>query len=83
MAQANAFQQEFPKTQIFGTPEQCVAAIRELRQVMNPSQFIGVFKYGSLPNDLAVRSTELFASQVMPVIRADDATAQEQPAAAL
>ena len=81
--QANAFQQEFAKTQIFGTPEQCVAAIRELRQAMNPSQFVGVFKYGSLPNDLAVRSTELFASQVMPAIRADGATAQEQSAAAL
>ncbi len=81
--QANAFQQEFTKTQIFGTPEQCIAAIRELRQFVNPDQFVGVFKYGSMPNDVAVRSTELFASQVMPAIRADDAAAQEQPTAAL
>ena len=81
--QANAFQEEFTKTQIFGTPEQCIDAIRELREFVNPDQFVGVFKYGSMPNDVAVRSTQLFASKVMPVIRADDAKAQDQPAAAL
>ena len=80
--QANIFQEEFAKTQIFGTPEQCIAAIRELRQCVNPDQFVGVFKYGSMPNDVAVRSTQLFASEVMPVIRADDAAEQDQPAAA-
>ena len=82
MKQANVFQEEFAKTQIFGTPEQCIAAIRELRQWVNPDQFVGVFKYGSMPNDVAVRSTQLFASEVMPVIRADDAAKQDQPAAA-
>ena len=80
--QANIFQEEFAKTQIFGTPEQCIAAIHELRQCVNPYQFVGVFKYGSMPNDVAVRSTQLFASEVMPVIRADDAAEQDQPAAA-
>ena len=81
--QTNAFQEEFTKTQIFGTPEQCIVAIRELRESVNPDQFVGVFKYGSMPNDVAVRSTQLFASKVMPVIRADDVKAEDQPAAAL
>lgn len=83
---ANAFQEEFTKTQIFGTPEECIAAIRELRDFVNPDQFVGVFKYGSMPNDVAVRSTRLFATEVMPVIRADrEGTPDraDQPAAAL
>ncbi len=82
----NAFQEEFTKTQIFGTPEECIAAIRELREFVNPDQFVGVFKYGSMPNDVAVRSTRLFATEVMPVIRADTEGAPDradQPAAAL
>lgn len=70
----NSFQDEFVKTQIFGTPEQCIQAIRELRQFIKPEQFVGVFKYGSMPNEVAVCSTRLFASQVMPAIRAADET---------
>ena len=83
---ANAFQEEFTKTQIFGTPQECIAAIRELREFVNPDQFVGVFKYGSMPNDVAVRSTRLFATEVMPVIRADREGTPDragQPAAAL
>lgn len=79
----NAFQEEFVKTQIFGTPAQCIEAIRELRQFVKPDQFVGVFKYGSMPNDVAVRSTQLFASEVMPVIRADVESEQATSTAAL
>jgi hypothetical protein len=45
--------------------------LREIQNKMGASEFVGVFKFGGMPYEEAERSLKLFASEVMPVIKAD------------
>jgi alkanesulfonate monooxygenase SsuD/methylene tetrahydromethanopterin reductase-like flavin-dependent oxidoreductase (luciferase family) len=68
---AGGFTQMFADTQVIGTPDRCVHVLREIQNQMGASEFVGVFKYGGMPYEEAERSLKLFASEVMPVIKAE------------
>jgi hypothetical protein len=65
----SAFRDMFSKTQCYGTPEQCVETLRTIASTMDASEFVGIFKYGGMPIELAERSMKLFASEVLPHIQ--------------
>lgn len=65
----------FARNQVWGTPEQCIEKLRTIRATTDAAEFVGVFTYGDLPQDLAERSMRLFAQEVLPVIQADEAAA--------
>src|SRR4029079_15063804 len=56
----------------WGTPEQTIARATELAETFGTNEIMFVFKYGSMPIDLATRSMRLFASEVMPALKALD-----------
>ena len=50
---------------IIGTPDQCVAKIKELRD-QGIEHFVGFFSFGGIEHRKVMRSMELFAGEVMP-----------------
>ena len=58
-------------TQIYGTPEMCIEAIREIQDKTHPEEMYGVFKFGAMPLEKSKASMELFAKEVLPVIHKD------------
>jgi alkanesulfonate monooxygenase SsuD/methylene tetrahydromethanopterin reductase-like flavin-dependent oxidoreductase (luciferase family) len=68
-ANSNAFREMFTKTQIYGTPEQCLTSLRAIADTMDAAEYIAVFKYGGMPLELAQRSMKLFASEVLPHVQ--------------
>jgi alkanesulfonate monooxygenase SsuD/methylene tetrahydromethanopterin reductase-like flavin-dependent oxidoreductase (luciferase family) len=56
----------------WGTPEQTIARATELAEAFGTNEIMFVFKYGSMPIDLATRSMRLFAAEVMPALKALD-----------
>jgi alkanesulfonate monooxygenase SsuD/methylene tetrahydromethanopterin reductase-like flavin-dependent oxidoreductase (luciferase family) len=64
-----AFRDMFSKTQCYGTPEQCVETLRTIASTMDAAEFVGIFKYGGMPVELAERNMKLFASEVLPHIQ--------------
>jgi alkanesulfonate monooxygenase SsuD/methylene tetrahydromethanopterin reductase-like flavin-dependent oxidoreductase (luciferase family) len=77
----NAFREMFTKTQCYGTPEQCVDTLRTIAGAMDAAEFIGIFKYGGMPLELAERSMKLFAAEVLPHIQRGTSPAQQSAAA--
>jgi alkanesulfonate monooxygenase SsuD/methylene tetrahydromethanopterin reductase-like flavin-dependent oxidoreductase (luciferase family) len=59
----------FTKTQVYGTPEQCVATLRTIADTMDAAEFVGTFKFGGMPLEVAQRSMKLFATEVLPHIQ--------------
>jgi alkanesulfonate monooxygenase SsuD/methylene tetrahydromethanopterin reductase-like flavin-dependent oxidoreductase (luciferase family) len=55
---------------LVGSPETVSARLRELRDELGFGQLIGLFSIGPITHEQTVRSMELFASQVMPSMRA-------------
>jgi len=64
-ADSGAFRETFRKTQVYGTPEQCLTTLRTIAETMNAAEFVAVFKYGGMPLELAKRSMKLFANEVL------------------
>ena len=62
----------FARTQVWGTPEQCIEKLREIRATTDAAEFVGVFTYGDMPVELAEASMRLFAEEVLPVVHADE-----------
>ncbi|AUX27035.1 alkanal monooxygenase [Sorangium cellulosum] len=60
----------FVNLQSFGTPEQCYEKIMDIKRRSGAGAFVGVFSYAGMPYDVAERSLRLFASKVMPRIKA-------------
>ena len=56
----------FLNLQVWGTPEQCVEKVLDIRSKVGCNAFTGVFCYGGMPYDEAERNIRLFASDVMP-----------------
>ncbi|MBI3328675.1 MAG: hypothetical protein HYZ81_18485 [Nitrospinae bacterium] len=55
---------------IIGTPEQCIARIKWLREEFNLSQLICWFNPGGLmPRDTVLTSMNRFTTHVMPAVR--------------
>jgi len=64
----------FAGVQVWGTPERCIEALRNIQRTTGAAEFVGVFNYGDLPVDLAEKSMRLFAEQVLPVMQREEAT---------
>jgi alkanesulfonate monooxygenase SsuD/methylene tetrahydromethanopterin reductase-like flavin-dependent oxidoreductase (luciferase family) len=62
---------------IWGTPERCLAKIRELQAETDLSDLLLTAWYGDMPLDEAERSLRLFASEVLPKLKAPAAAAAE------
>jgi alkanesulfonate monooxygenase SsuD/methylene tetrahydromethanopterin reductase-like flavin-dependent oxidoreductase (luciferase family) len=60
----------FTDLQVWGTPEQCFERIRDIHARVGNSHFVGVFGYAGMPAAEAERNMRLFASAVMPELRA-------------
>jgi alkanesulfonate monooxygenase SsuD/methylene tetrahydromethanopterin reductase-like flavin-dependent oxidoreductase (luciferase family) len=56
--------------QPWGTPEQVLEKIRTFCDLTGADGFIGVFRYGGMPVDVAESSMRLFAAEVMPELQA-------------
>jgi alkanesulfonate monooxygenase SsuD/methylene tetrahydromethanopterin reductase-like flavin-dependent oxidoreductase (luciferase family) len=63
-----------------GTPEQILEKYKERMEVMGPCNHGGNFLYGGMDRDVAERSTELFAKEVLPELRKlfDEAVARRE-----
>lgn len=55
---------------VWGTPEQCLRKLQTLCDAFHPEEFMLVFKYGSMPLEVAHRSLRLFAREVLPAMHA-------------
>jgi hypothetical protein len=54
---------------IVGNPDQCIAKIQELSDLIHPRQWNFDFKFGDLTNEEARSSIELFSKEVLPFVR--------------
>jgi len=59
----------FVDLQVWGTPEQCVEKIVDVRSRVGCDTFIGVFSYAGMPWDEAERNMQLFAREVLPALK--------------
>lgn len=78
---AQAFREMFCKTQTYGTPEQCVETLRKIASTMDATEFVGIFKYGGMPLEVAQRNMKLFAQEVLPHIQSGTSPAMQSAAA--
>jgi len=53
-----------------GTPEQVYEKTKTFCDVIGADSFVGVFRYGGMPVDVAEKSLRLFAREVMPELKA-------------
>jgi alkanesulfonate monooxygenase SsuD/methylene tetrahydromethanopterin reductase-like flavin-dependent oxidoreductase (luciferase family) len=73
---ADALTEFFLGLQIWGTPEQCLAKILDVRSKVGCDTFVGVFSYAGMPYDEAERNVRLFAREVMPALQSVDGDAR-------
>ncbi len=59
----------FLNLQVWGTPDDCIAKIDEIRQKVGADHYTGVFSYAGMPIEDAERSLRLFAAEVMPEVK--------------
>ena len=59
-------------TQVWGTPEQCAEKLRFIQRMTSAREFVIVFKYGTMPYEVAERSMRLFAEGALPGLHAFD-----------
>ena len=57
-------------SQLWGTPEMCIKGIERIKDLIDPSEIVFVFKHGSMPIDVAERNMDLVAKEVLPAVRA-------------
>ena len=57
---------------IAGTPQTVVERLQEVIDVTGLNYLLGIFSFGNLPPQAAMRSLNLFAAEVMPELRASD-----------
>ena len=70
----------FLNLQVWGTPEQCVERILDIRSRVGCDTFVGVFSYAGMPPTEAERNIRLFARSVMPELqRLEPATRVTSP----
>jgi alkanesulfonate monooxygenase SsuD/methylene tetrahydromethanopterin reductase-like flavin-dependent oxidoreductase (luciferase family) len=56
--------------QIYGTPDQCFERIIDFSGRLGAETFTGVFSYAGMPYDMAEQNLRLFASEVLPRLKA-------------
>ncbi len=59
-----------PLSQVAGTPERCLEALKNIANTVEAEEFVGIFKYGTMPHEEAERSMRLFAAEVLPKVHA-------------
>ena len=64
-----SYESRLQTTTCFGTPEQCIERIRQLRDVHNVHYFGANMSFGKLEHAKVMRSMKLFAKEVMPAFR--------------
>ncbi len=63
------FRQGFYRSHPWGTPDQAIKRATDLAQAFGTDEIMFVFKYGSMPMDVAEKSMRLFAKEVMPALK--------------
>lgn len=53
----------------WGTPDQTIACATELAMAFGTDEIMFIFKYGSMPMDVAEKSMRLFAREVLPALK--------------
>jgi alkanesulfonate monooxygenase SsuD/methylene tetrahydromethanopterin reductase-like flavin-dependent oxidoreductase (luciferase family) len=66
---SDPFRQGFYRSHPWGTPDQAIKRATELAQAFGTDEIMFVFKYGSMPMDVAEKSMRLFAKEVMPALK--------------
>ena len=61
--------------QVWGTPQMCIDRIRQTTERMRADTFTSVFSYAGMPYDEAERNLRLFAQEVLPALRDEQAVA--------
>ncbi len=51
---------------VWGTPDECVEKLQKLSSAFHPEEFMLVCRYGDMPADVAAKSIDLFAREVLP-----------------
>jgi alkanesulfonate monooxygenase SsuD/methylene tetrahydromethanopterin reductase-like flavin-dependent oxidoreductase (luciferase family) len=51
---------------VWGTPDECLEKLRKLSAAFHPEEFMLVCRYGDMPADVAAKSIDLFAREVLP-----------------
>jgi alkanesulfonate monooxygenase SsuD/methylene tetrahydromethanopterin reductase-like flavin-dependent oxidoreductase (luciferase family) len=69
---ADAMIDFFLGLQIWGTPDQCAERIVDFTNKLGAETFTGVFSYAGMPYDMAEKSLRLFASDVLPRLKAHE-----------
>jgi alkanesulfonate monooxygenase SsuD/methylene tetrahydromethanopterin reductase-like flavin-dependent oxidoreductase (luciferase family) len=59
----------FTEAQVWGTPEQCVAKVREIQRRIGCKGVNAVFAFAGMPYEEAEASMRLFANEVAPALR--------------
>jgi alkanesulfonate monooxygenase SsuD/methylene tetrahydromethanopterin reductase-like flavin-dependent oxidoreductase (luciferase family) len=70
---------------VWGTPDQCIEKLRGIADAFHPEEFMLVFRYGSMPRDVAEKSIRLFAAEVLPAVhemRLEDPVVYDEAAVA-
>ena len=57
---------------VMGTPDTCIAKIKQLRDVMGTDHFNANFWFGDLSQEQVLDSMTLFAEEVLPVLKSDE-----------
>ena len=65
---AQAMGASYLANHVWGTPDVCVERLQAIAAAFHPEEFMLVFRYGSMPRDVAERSIELFAREVLPAV---------------
>ncbi len=65
----SAFAETFIAGHPWGTPEMIIERTRELAEAFGTSEITFVFKYGGMPLEMAQKSMNLFAREVLPAIK--------------
>jgi len=66
------FLKGFMGSKAYGTPDQILEAFEQRRDALGPYELATCFRYGGIPFDEAKASLELFASEVLPVLKTWD-----------
>ncbi|HEX2173440.1 MAG TPA: LLM class flavin-dependent oxidoreductase [Dehalococcoidia bacterium] len=63
----------YVKIQVYGTPDECIDQLKELRRLTGMNHLVAEFGYGGMPHEEAEINMRLFADRVMPVLQRDAA----------
>ena len=65
---------------VVGSPDTVLGKLRKYHSEVGLGYFLGMFQIGSMPHDMAMRSMELFAGEVMPAAMALEGEGRWEPA---